>query len=144
MKNLVIAVSTLAIILAAGASAAAEVKVQMTKLGSTGAELVFEPELTRIAVGDTVTFIPCDKSLNVETIAGMLPKGAAHIKGRHGRKLSVTFTVPGVYGVKSGLQFNRGMVGVVIVGDDAPIPTGRLVAPDPAQARLESIMASVH
>ncbi len=96
---------------------AAEVEVKMLNRGEDGT-MVFEPSLIKIAVGDTVKFVPTDKSHNAETIPGMLPEGAEPFKGRISQEISVTFTVPGAYGVKCLPHLAMGMVALVVVGDD--------------------------
>ncbi len=48
----------------------------MLNKGADGTTMVFEPALTKIAVGDTVTFVATDRGHNAETIPGMLPEGA--------------------------------------------------------------------
>jgi pseudoazurin len=83
--------------------------------------MVFEPGLTRIAVGDTVIFTPTDKSHNAESIKGMLPDGAEPFKGKVNEEISVTFTVPGIYGIKCAPHYPMGMVALVQVGD-VPAP----------------------
>src|SRR2546430_2778479 len=89
-----------AVIAAASPAFAADYKVQMLNAGADGGKMVFEPALVKIAPGDTVTFVPTDKGHNAETIADMLPAGAEPFKGGIGKEVTVTFTVPGVYGVK--------------------------------------------
>lgn len=130
-------------ILGLGVSAtyAAEFQVRMANLGADGRELVFEPQLTRINVGDTITFIPTDKLLNVESIAGMLPRGASPISGKPGQVRSITFTAPGYYGVKSASQYDSGMIGLVVVGDTS-VPTLPRLQSAAAQVRLDEIMAT--
>jgi pseudoazurin len=98
---------------------AAEHHVQMLNTGAMG-PMVFEPALTRIAVGDTVIFTPTDKSHNAETIRGMLPEGAESFKGKVNEEIAVTFTVPGVYGIKCAPHYPMGMVALVLVGDPPP------------------------
>ena len=98
---------------------AANFEVHMLNKGEAGT-MVFEPALTRIAPGDTVTFIPTDKGHNAETIAGMLPAGAETFKGKIGQEVVVTFTVPGAYGVKCLPHFPMGMVALVVVGEGPP------------------------
>jgi pseudoazurin len=123
---------------------AAEVQVRMLQLGANGEELVFEPALNTIAVGDIVTFVPGDKTLNVESIAQMLPPGAAPLKGVPGKRLSFTFTVPGVYGLKSAAQYENGMVGLIVVGDVAlQGAEARGVNPVKAKARFDAMFASL-
>lgn len=135
------ALATAAAFLAfAGPAMAANFDVHMLNKGEAGA-MVFEPALTKVAVGDTVTFIPTDKGHNVETIKGMLPEGAEPIKGKASQETVVTFTVPGAYGLKCAPHFAMGMIALVVVGD-APANLDAVKAvksPKPAQARFEEI-----
>ena len=68
--------ATAALIVSAAPLMAADHQVQMLNKGADGA-MVFEPGFLKIAPGDTVTFIPTDKSHNVETFKGLLLAGAA-------------------------------------------------------------------
>ncbi|MBN9364230.1 MULTISPECIES: pseudoazurin [unclassified Devosia] len=131
-----------AIVLAfAGAPAlAANFEVHMLNKGVDGA-MVFEPALTKVAVGDTVTFVPTDKGHNAETINGMMPDGAEPFKGAMGKEVVVTFTTPGAYGIKCAPHFGMGMVALVVVGG-APTNLEALKAvklPKPAQQRFEPL-----
>lgn len=96
---------------------AADFEVRMLNQGAAGA-MVFEPALTKIAVGDTVTFVPVDKGHNAETMKEILPAGGTTFKGAINEKITVTFDVPGAYGIKCTPHVGMGMVGLVIVGDD--------------------------
>jgi pseudoazurin len=107
-----------ALTLFAAPAFAANFEVHMLNKGADGSTMVFEPALTKVAVGDTVTFIPVDKGHNAESIAGMIPDGAEPFKGAISKEVAVTFTVPGVYGVKCTPHFALGMVALVVVGDD--------------------------
>lgn len=98
---------------------AANFEVKMLNKGDAGA-MVFEPALTKIAVGDTVTFVPVDKGHNAETMAQVLPEGGETFKGKINEPVTVTFTVPGAYGVKCTPHVGMGMVALVVVGD-APV-----------------------
>ena len=109
------AAAAAAIALASPASAADHV-VKMLNKGSAGM-FVFEPALVKIAPGDTVTFVPVDKSHNAESIAGMIPAGAASFKSKMSQPLKVAFSKPGLYGYKCLPHYGMGMVGVVIVGN---------------------------
>ena len=102
--------------LAASPALAANFEVQMLNKGAAGA-FVFEPALTRVAVGDTVTFVPTDKGHNAQTVDGLLPAGAEPFKGAISQPVAVTFTVPGAYEVKCAPHYGLGMVAVVVVGD---------------------------
>ena len=96
---------------------AASFEVQMLNKGAAGA-FVFEPALTRVAVGDTVTFVPTDKGHNAQTVDGLLPTGAEPFKGAISQPVAVTFTVPRAYEIKCAPHYGLGMVAVVVVGDD--------------------------
>ncbi len=97
---------------------AANYDVHMLNKGADGQAMVFEPALTKIQPGDTVTFIPTDKGHNAETIPGMLPEGAEAFKGKINETITVTFDVPGAYGIKCLPHFALGMVAMVVVGED--------------------------
>lgn len=119
---------------------AANFEVQMLNKGADGA-MVFEPALTKVAVGDTVTFLPTDKGHNAETIKGMLPDGAEPFKGAMGKEVVVTFTIPGAYGIKCAPHLGMGMVALVVVGD-APANLEAVKAvklPKTAQERFEPL-----
>ena len=120
---------TFAVLAAAGAAIAtlpaiaadaqaAEVQVQMLNKGERGM-MVFEPEVVKIAPGDTVRFLPTDKGHNAESLDGMIPEGAEPFKGKFNQELVVTFTQPGVYGYQCKPHYGMGMVGIVVVEDPA-------------------------
>lgn len=90
--------------------------VHMLNKGEAGA-MVFEPAFVKIQPGDTVTFLPTDKGHNVETIKDMIPEGAEAFKSKINETYTVTFDVPGVYGLKCTPHFAMGMVAMVFVGD---------------------------
>src|SRR5690606_7471997 len=116
-KILVAGIAVAALMALTGAVAAAEVEVKMLNKGSDGKPMVFEPALVKIAPGDTVRFVATDKSHNAESISGMLPEGATPFKGKTNQDVTVTFTNPGVYGVKCMPHYGMGMVALVVVGE---------------------------
>lgn len=134
-----------ALAFAASPALAANFEVHMLNKGADGAAMVFEPALTRVAVGDTVTFVPTDKGHNAETIKGMIPEGAEPFKGKTGAEIAVTFTVPGVYGIKCMPHYAMGMVALVEVGDDpANLDAVKAVKnPKTAQARFDAAFAEL-
>lgn len=117
MKSLALALATALIALPALPALAANVDVQLLNTGEAGA-MTFQPDLVKIAVGDSVTFEPTDKGHNVDVIANVLPAGAKPFKGEMSTALTETFTVPGVYVVKCDPHYGMGMVAVIVVGDD--------------------------
>ena len=110
--------AALVVAIAATPALAADFKVEMLNTGPMGA-MVFEPPLTKIAAGDTITFVPTDKPHNAESIRGMIPEGAEMFKGALNTEITVTFTVPGVYGIKCSPHYAMGMVALVVVDDPA-------------------------
>lgn len=124
---------------------AANFEVHMLNKGEAGT-MVFEPALTKIAPGDTVTFIPTDKGHNAETIPGLLPEGGETFKGKIGQEVVVTFTVAGAYGVKCAPHLGMGMVGLIVVGDEPPanLEAAKAVKlPKKALERLEATYAEL-
>lgn len=113
------ALLTLAVVIGFESDArAAEHQVLLKTKGENGERNVFEPALLRIEPGDTVTFVPGMKGHNVTTIKGMVPAGAKSFKGKISKEITVTFDVPGVYGLRCLPHYGLGMVGLVVVGDD--------------------------
>jgi pseudoazurin len=115
LRRSTIFLAALAVLAAANSAAAAEIEVKMLNKGAEGV-MVFEPSFVKADPGDTVKFVATDKGHNVETIAGMLPDGAAPIAGKMGQDLSVKLDKAGVYGVKCLPHYGMGMVAMVVVG----------------------------
>jgi pseudoazurin len=117
MKNILaifaVAVSAL---LASVAANAAEHEVKMLNKGAEGI-MVFEPNVVKVAPGDSVHFVAADKGHNVESIDGMIPEGAAPFKGEMNKDVTVTLDKPGVYGFKCKPHYGMGMVGLIVVGE---------------------------
>ncbi len=136
--------AALALSLVAGAAGAADFEVHMLNKGKDGS-MVFEPALTKVAPGDTVTFVPTDKGHNVESIKDMIPPGAEAFKSKMNETYKVTFTVPGAYAVKCTPHVGMGMVGLVVVGDKPAnldqIRNGKV--PKKAAERLEAAIATL-
>ncbi|MBD8067237.1 pseudoazurin [Devosia sp. PTR5] len=122
---------------------AANFEVHMLNKGADG-NMVFEPALTTIAAGDTVTFIPTDKGHNAETIKDILPDGGETFKGQMGKEIAVTFTVPGVYGVKCAPHFGMGMVAAIVVDEATNLEAVEdAKLPPKARERLDAALATV-
>ena len=117
MKNILaifaVAVSAL---LASVAANAAEHEVKMLNKGAEGI-MVFEPNVVKVAPGDSVHFVAADKGHNVESIDGMIPEGAAPFKGEMNKDVTVTLDKPGIYGFKCKPHYSMGMVGLIVVGE---------------------------
>jgi pseudoazurin len=143
MKTLKVLAATAVLAMVAAPAFAANFEVQMLNKGADGA-MVFEPALTQIAPGDTVTFLPTDKGHNAETIKDMLPEGAEDFKGAMGKEVVVTFTEPGAYGVKCAPHFGMGMVALIVVGEPTNLDAVKAVkVPGKAADRMEAIFAQL-
>jgi len=112
-----LALGAAALVMVAMPAYAAEFEVHMLNKGADKQAMVFEPAFLKIAPGDTIRFIPTDKSHDAETIPGMLPEGATAFKGKVNEEFSVTFDVPGLYGYRCVPHFGMGMIGLIEVGD---------------------------
>lgn len=98
-----------------GAANAEEHVVQMLNKGEKGS-MVFQPAYVKAVPGDTIKFVPTDKSHNAESVKGMLPDGAEAFKGKPSEEITVTVTKEGVYGVKCAPHYGMGMVALIVVG----------------------------
>ena len=115
MKSSIYAAAVLSVLACAGGAAAEEHVVEMLNKGEKGA-MVFQPNLVHAAPGDTVKFVPTDKSHNAESIKGMIPEGAESFKSKMNEEITVTFDKDGVYGVKCAPHYGMGMVALIVVG----------------------------
>jgi pseudoazurin len=142
--NIGLITATAVLIASAAPLMAADHEVHMLNKGADGV-MVFEPGFVKVAPGDTVTFIPTDKSHNVETYKGLIPEGAAEFKSKASEQYQAKFDVPGAYVVKCTPHAGMGMVALIQVGD-APanldaIKTAKV--PNPVRKRLDADLAQV-
>lgn len=132
-----------AALLLAGAAQAADHQVQMLNKGEKGA-MVFQPDFIAAAPGDTVTFVPTDKTHNAETIKGMLPDGAEPFKGKTSEQVTVTVDKEGVYGVKCLPHYAMGMVALIVVGKPVNLEQAKAVKqPGKAKKVFEELFSAV-
>lgn len=141
-KRLSITAAVLA--LTAGTAHAAEHEVTMLNKGEAGT-MVFVPAYIRAEPGDTIRFVPTDKSHNVEAIKGMLPPGVEPFKSKVNEEYVLTVPEAGLYGVKCTPHFTMGMVALIQVGAD---PANRAEAeavklPGKAKERMAAAFAQV-
>lgn len=124
------------------ASSAADHQVLMLNKDSEGRAMQFEPAFLEVAPGDTVTFIPQDKSHNAESIAKAIPEGAAGWKGKINEEVQVTFDAEGFYAYKCLPHAGMGMVGLIQVGEpEAPDPAIASTVPGKGKVRMQELIA---
>ena len=101
----------------ATSSYAADITVDMLNKRDDGAKMAYSEDISRIDVGDTITWVSTSKGHNVEFIAGpedaTLPK-----KSKMNKDVSVTFDTPGVYLYQCTPHKGLGMIALVVVGGD--------------------------
>ncbi len=123
---------------------AADFEVHMLNKGAAGV-MVFEPAALKVAPGDTVTFVPTDKSHNAETVKDLIPSGATPFKGKMNEAITVTFDTPGIYVVKCMPHFAMGMAAAVVVGDQpsnlAAVKDAKL--PKKARERIDADLTAL-
>jgi len=126
----------------AGIASAETFEAKMLNKGGDGARMVFEPDFIQAAPGDTIKFIPTDKSHNAETVKSMIPEGAEGFTSKINEEFEVTLDVEGVYGVICKPHYAMGMVMIIRVGDvevPATFLEGRV--PPKAKERFEAQLA---
>lgn len=119
MKSILAAASCF-LAIAASTATAADIEVKMLNKGSDGEAMVFQPASLRVAVGDTVHFVPADKGHDAAAVKELLPEGVAAFSGKMNQELVVTIDKPGAYVVKCTPHWGMGMVALIVAGDEAP------------------------
>lgn len=100
-----------------GAALAEEHVVMMKNADGKGKFMIYEPEIVRANVGDTVRFVPTNKGHNAETIPELWPEGAETFKGALNEEIVLKIDKPGIYGVKCLPHYPMGMIGFVVAGE---------------------------
>tara|TARA_Y100001937_G_C6913510_1_gene238493 strand:- start:14 stop:454 length:441 start_codon:yes stop_codon:yes gene_type:complete len=97
---------------------AADISVDMlNKRKSDNAPMVYSEDISRIDVGDTITWLPTTKGHNVHIKVG--PEGwEIQKKSKLNKEYSYTFTMPGVYYYECTPHKTMGMIALVVVGGD--------------------------
>ncbi len=104
------------LLLVLGLARAAEYTVEMKNQGA-GGQMVFEPAVIKVAVGDTVNFVLVDMLHNSESVEGLTPEGSVTWKGEMNKNISVTLDKEGVYVYQCTPHLMLGMVGVIVAGE---------------------------
>lgn len=140
MKKMLAMFALAAAVGLAGAANAAEHEIRMLNRGDR--PMVFQPEFVRAAPGDTIRFVPTDPSHNAESIAGMIPDGAASFKGKINQEIVYTLEQEGVYGIKCTPHYGMGMVMLVVVGEPGNLEAATKVKhPGRARGVFEDLLA---
>ena len=120
---------------------AADTTVEMLNKRDDGAKMVYSQDITRIDVGDTVTWVPTSKGHNVEFIAG--PDGwDAPKKSKNNKEVAITFDTPGVYLYQCTPHKAMGMIAIVVVGEGTNDVSGAKVR-GKSKKKLKSLLADL-
>ncbi len=90
--------------------------VKMLNSGN-GGQMIFEPAVIKVSVGDTIHFKATDMSHNSASVQGMVPNGASAWAGSMNQDVSVTLDTEGVYVYQCDPHAMMAMIGVIQVGD---------------------------
>ena len=98
-------------------SIAADITVEMLNKRSDGAIMVYSEDISKVEVGDTITWVPTTKGHNVHFLAG--PEGwEVPKKSKMNKEYSYTFEIPGIYFYQCTPHKGMGMIALVVVGGD--------------------------
>ena len=97
---------------------AADMTIDMLNKDANGNKMVYSKEIAKVAVGDTITWLPASKGHNVHFISA--PDGVKKLpKSKLNKEYSYTFEEKGIYLYQCTPHKCMGMIGLVIVGDDS-------------------------
>ena len=117
MKALTFLMAVFGFVFISSLAYAEDTTIEMLNKRDDGAKMVYSEDITRIAVGDTITWVPKSKGHNVEIVAAPegfdIPK-----KSKNNKEVSITFDTPGVYLYQCTPHKSMGMIALIVVGDD--------------------------
>ena len=90
--------------------------VKMLNSGE-GGQMIFEPAVIKVSVGDTIHFKATDAAHNSVSVDGMVPAGAASWASQLSQDISVTLDTEGVYVYQCDPHVMMAMIGVIQVGE---------------------------
>ena len=95
----------------------ADITVEMLNKRADGQIMVYSEDISKINVGDTITWVPTTKGHNVEFLAGPdgweIPK-----RSKMNNEYSYKFEIPGIYFYQCTPHKGMGMIALVVVGGD--------------------------
>ena len=95
---------------------AADLTIDMLNKNADGERMVYSTEVAKVAVGDTVTWLPASKGHNVHFISA--PDGIELVKSKMNKEFSFTFEKEGIYLYQCTPHKAMGMIGLVVVGEN--------------------------
>lgn len=143
IKHLVLA--TVAAMVVMSANAYAEVTTHVVKMLNKGEEgvMVFKPAVVFANVGDKVRFVPTTRGHQAQSFKDMTPKGGTPFKTKMNKETEVTIDAEGVWAYNCLPHKAMGMVGLIVVGENADLANFKVSKrlPPKARKRLEMYKA---
>ena len=90
--------------------------IDMLNKNADGERMVYSKEIARVAVGETITWLPASKGHNVHFISA--PDGVDLIKSKMNKEFSFKFEKEGIYLYQCTPHKSMGMIALVIVGEN--------------------------
>ncbi len=95
---------------------AADLTIDMLNKNADGERMVYSTEVAKVAIGDTITWLPASKGHNVHFISA--PDGIELVKSKMNKDFSFTFEKEGIYLYQCTPHKSMGMIGLVVVGEN--------------------------
>ena len=95
---------------------AADMTIDMLNKNADGERMVYSTEVAKVAIGDTITWLPASKGHNVHFISA--PDGIELVKSKMNKDFSFTFEKEGIYLYQCTAHKSMGMIGLVVVGEN--------------------------
>ena len=125
----------------------AVVEVKMLNKGSDGQKMVFEPAVIKVAVGDSVKFLPTNKGHSVQSFKGAnsRPVGAKGFKSKLNKPHTYKVEDEGIHVIQCKPHYAMGMVGVIIAGKPTNLATIKQlkVRGKKARERFKAMLATI-
>jgi pseudoazurin len=99
-----------------------------------GGEMIFEPAVLKVSLGDTIHFKATDVNHNSVSMDGMIPLGATDWAGKVNEEISVVLDSEGVYVYQCDPHVMMAMIGVIQVGEAINLEDIKMVAADKKSA----------
>lgn len=94
-----------------------EIIIDMLNKRNDGQKMVYSQDIAKVALGDTIRWVPKNAGHNVEFLAG--PDGFDFpTKSYLNKEFSMKFDIPGVYLYVCSPHSIMGMIGLVVVDND--------------------------
>ena len=99
-----------------------------------GGQMIFEPAVLKVSLGDTIHFKATDAAHNSVSMDGMIPSGGTDWAGKLSQDISVVLDTEGVYVYQCDPHVMMAMIGVIQVGEAVNLEDIKMAAADKKSA----------